>query len=303
MPVGSKRNRLLRTGYESRWTSADAASIITAILRLCSLGIVGQNRMTGPIAQIVALTCHGNASLHGTDVGDFFPKSSTCDFCDRVTFVTIEKSFFSKTKEQEVAKTPQEWFAYLKSTGAKGIRLSCEPQNDSRISDRMSAGFVGGGGTWCMEILHQKNQSDFWIARWEVWNQDAPEQRIWRVTYARAAEGVTARSGLRDVQSTLTHLAQALREIHAFSAEHDCGGFTQCFSEALDTLDSDGTKLHGYHKDLAPDGSTFHSKHRPFCMPARKHGSSGEWGRGTTCCLMETIRNNTGRFLANSSNI
>ncbi len=79
--------------------------------------------MNGEIAQIVALTCYGNAFLKDIQVGEFFPGNSTCIFCDSVTFVTVEKSFLGKLKEKEVAKTPEEWFKFLKSSGAVGIRL------------------------------------------------------------------------------------------------------------------------------------------------------------------------------------
>ena len=61
--------------------------------------------MNGPIAQIVALTCYGNAFLSGQDIGAFFPKNSTCTFCDRVNFVVVEKTFLGKAKEAEIAKT------------------------------------------------------------------------------------------------------------------------------------------------------------------------------------------------------
>lgn len=236
--------------------------------------------MNGPIAQIVALTCYSNAFLQGNNVGEFFPKNSTCVFCDRVTFVTLEKSLLSKPKEKEIAQTPEEWFNFIKSTGAKGIRLARTPQNNPRISDRMSAGLVGGGGTWSMEVLLPKNRSEFWIARWEVWNQNAAERRIWRVTYGRVSVGATAKTTAQhDLQSTASQLTQALREIHSFSTIHDCGGFTQCFADALDTLDSEGKNLHGYHKDLAPDGYLSRQAQAILdaCQKAWVFGGMGSW--------------------------
>ncbi len=210
--------------------------------------------MNGPIAQIVALTCFGNAALSGHDVGTFFPKNSTCTFCDRVNFVIVEKTPSEEAKETEVAGTPDEWFAFLKSSAAQGIRLSRTPGNDPKFSDRITAGFVGGGGTWAMEVLFPPYRGELWIARWEVWNQKAPENRIWRVTYGRVASGVTAMLKSADLADIITRLTESLRDIHAFSAKHECGGFTQRFADALDTLESGGKNLHGYHKDLAPDG-------------------------------------------------
>ncbi len=194
--------------------------------------------MNGPIAQI----------------DTFFPENSTCTFCDRVNFVELQKSLFGKTKEKEVAKTPDDWFVYLKASGCRGIRLSRTPQNAPHIPDRMSAGFVGGGGTWVMEVLFPNNRSEYWVARWEVWNQNAPGNRIWRVTYGRVSAGATSEFSPPELADVAQKLEKSLKEIHAFSKKHDCSGFTKWFEDALDTLESEGRNLHGYHKDLAPEG-------------------------------------------------
>src|SRR5881398_775261 len=144
--------------------------------------------MTGPVAQLVALTCHGKAFLKGDAVTGFFQTSSTFQFCDRVTFVAVIKRLLGKSREVILAQNPDEWFSYLKEQHALGIRLIRRAQNIPQISDRMSAGLVGGGGTWMLEVPLLKNRSELWQARWEVWNQNAPDRRIWRVTYGRVAE-------------------------------------------------------------------------------------------------------------------
>lgn len=235
--------------------------------------------MNGSIAQMVALTCHGNAFLQGFAVGEFFQKNSTCQFCDRVSFVTVKKSIFGKQREHEVAKSPEGWFALLRSTGALGIRLSRTPQNDPHISDRMSAGFVGGGGTWLMEVSWPKSRSQFWVARWEVWNQDAPGQKFWRVTYGRVSERATTQADAADRQHTTEGLTEALREIHAFSAKQNIEGFTQCFADALDTLESGGENLHGYHRDLAPTQCLPAAARTTLdaCQKAWVFGGMGSW--------------------------
>ncbi len=66
--------------------------------------------MTGPVAQIVALTCYGNAFLRGHTVPGFFPTNSTCQFCGSVTFVEAVKPLLGKQKEIEIAKNPDERF-------------------------------------------------------------------------------------------------------------------------------------------------------------------------------------------------
>src|SRR5262245_44566467 len=105
--------------------------------------------MNGPIAQLVALTCHANSFLkHGALAFKFFPDNSTCKFCDRIWFVASKKSWFGKRTQRTVAENPEDWFKALAAGGASAVRIIHQTQNDPRIPDRMSAGFVGGGGRW-----------------------------------------------------------------------------------------------------------------------------------------------------------
>ncbi len=130
-----------------------------------------------------------------------------------------------------------------------------------------------------MEVRLPKDRSEFWVARWEVWNPNAPDRRIWRVTYGRVAEEATTNVNPDDLQSATIRLTQALREIHSFSTKKHCGGFTRCFADALDTLDSGGKNLHGYHQDLAPAG--YLSDHAravlDACQTAWVFGGMGSW--------------------------
>jgi hypothetical protein len=235
--------------------------------------------MNGPIAQIVALTCFGNAYLQGRNIPVFFPQNSTCAFCDQVDFVSVAKYFWGKRKEREVSKTPDEWFEYLKSTGTRGIYLSISPQNHPRIPDRISAGLAGGGGTWTIEAILPNNQSSYWIARWEVWNREAPNKRIWRVTYEKVRTQSSSEKKPIILNNIVARLTDSLVKIHTFSEKHDCGVFSNVFAEALDTLASKGKKLYGYHKDLAPEG--FLSQEAltilDACQKAWVFGGMGSW--------------------------
>jgi hypothetical protein len=210
--------------------------------------------VNGPIAQIVALTCFGNAFLQGQNIPGFFPQNSTCQFCEYVHFVSIEKPFFGKGKEREIAGTPDEWFTYLKSIAAKGIYLSISPQNIAWLPDRMSAGLVGGGGIWSMEAVIPEKHSSCWISRWEVGNREDPNKHIWRVKYENVRIKSPAKKAPVVLNKIAANLSESLTSIHDFSEKHNCGGFTGAFAEALGTLDSRGKNLHGYHRDLAPQG-------------------------------------------------
>jgi hypothetical protein len=209
--------------------------------------------MNGPLAQVVALTCYGNAFLGGHGMPKFSPQNSTCQFCDSIKFVQLKKPLLGlgKVKEVLVANTPDAWIADLRKRDATTIRLTRAPQNNPQISDRMSAGFVGGSGTWMMEVLRSNGRSEFWAARWNVWNKDAPERRIWRVTYGLIREGRTIQYRGRTLSDVKRDFKLSIETIHAFSEQKKCGeGFTKCFADALKALDDPAVDV-GYHKDLA----------------------------------------------------
>ena len=207
--------------------------------------------MNSPLAQIVALTCYGNASLNGAGMAPFFPGNSTCQYCDSLDWVEMHKNLFGKTKEKNVARTFEDWIARLRKQGAAAIRLHHESRNSPTISDRMSAGFVGGGGYWNMEVLRKDGQSDFWAARWVVWNQQAPGDRIWRVTYGLLNTASTRSDTRRDLTAIEADFKKALQAIHAFSARENCTGFTDSFAKALQAMANPQAETE-YHKDLVP---------------------------------------------------
>jgi len=234
--------------------------------------------MNGEIAQRVALVCHGNTFLRGGNISDFFPANSTCQFCDGIAFVEFKKVFFGNVREQEIASNPNRWFATLRERGVHGLRLSQTPRNDPNISDRMSAGFVGGGGAWEIEAVKRNGSSEFWRSRWEVWNQNAPDKRIWRVAYGKVTEAKTAKPNTKPLGELKTYLQKALQEIHSLSQKQNYDVFEKCFANALESLSS-SRPLHGYHKDFSPDGilSSDAMALLDACQAAWVFGGMGSW--------------------------
>ena len=235
--------------------------------------------MNGPIAQLVALTCYANSFLErGAVTSRFFPDNSTCQYCDRITFVEIEKMWLGKPTEKTVAEKPDDWFKDLIAEGASAVRIIREEGNNPLISDRMSAGFVGGGGQWMLAVSYPTGVANYWMARWEVWNQQAPQQRIWRVTYGLAARDRTVPSADPNYSDAKTAFESALTRIHAFSLKHNCDGFTECFARAIRSL-REGTSSHGYHKDLYLPGSLSTSDEAMLdaAQSAWVFGGMGSW--------------------------
>lgn len=212
--------------------------------------------MNGPIAQIVALTNFGNAFLSGDKSASYTLQNTTAQFCDRITFVVAERSFVVGRKtENVVAGSPSEWFPYLESRGINKLRLRVTPQNDPRISDRMSSGFIGGGGEWVLEAVLPTGKTERWAARWEVWNQHAPANRIWRVTYGRISQGMSEVWTPPSVEDATQRLESSLAAILRFSQRLGIEGFSQCFQKALNALTDPSSSDLPYHQDLSPEGS------------------------------------------------
>ena len=104
-----------------------------------------------------------------------------------------------------------------------------------------------------MEVVRSNGRSEFWASRWIVWNKDAPERRIWRVTYGLVQERQTKLYRGRALSDVKRDFKSSLETIHAFSAREKCDGFTKCFADALKALDDPAADI-GYHKDLALPG-------------------------------------------------
>jgi len=233
--------------------------------------------MNHEIAQMVALTCYGNACLQGRDIPQFYPGNSTTQFCESITFVEVEKPLLGKQRESEIARSPDEWFTCLKAKGAKGVQLRRQAQNVQWLPDRMSAGLVGGGGSWFLEVYLPKDQCESWITRWEVNDQDAADRRIWRVTYRQVSSRKSKPVARRNLQDAGEGLLKALQEIGAFSEKHQCGSFSELFSNGIASLDRSGR--HGYHQDLAPAEllSPEAAEILDACQSAWVFGGMGSW--------------------------
>jgi hypothetical protein len=232
--------------------------------------------MNGPIAQAVALTCHANAVLAGNAATPFFPSNSTCQFCDRVTFATRSQSLLGEASVELCADSPDAWFSWLASRSPGRALLRWAPTSTSDRSDRMTAGFVGGGGTWFIEVTGDQNRSNWWVPQWEVWNRSAPNRRIWRVAYT-CRRGDAVRGNVAHLAAARAQLAAAVADVHVFASAHDLKGFADAFGRARETLTTG--VLHGYHRDLAPAGFLDAAAVMTLdaCQSAWVFGGMGSW--------------------------
>jgi hypothetical protein len=207
--------------------------------------------MTGTLAQLISLVSFGNDFLNtGTLPGNFYPENSTFQFCNSVEFVAFKKSLFSsKFKESTIASDPYKWFELLKKDKCKRLSLFYQPSDQSMGPDHKLAGFVGGGGGWLIEAVHNKH-SDFWANNWTVTNKDAADRKIWSVKYGAIAWDQPTQNLQFDLDAVREELHNALLNISLFANEHQLNNWLGVFEKARKALNSDNPAADFYHKDL-----------------------------------------------------
>lgn len=235
-------------------------------------------RINGPIAQFAALTCHANAFLAGREIPCFFPSNSTTQFCDRIEFIELEPNPGGEPKARTLASSPDDWIHELPMREVDGVRLVFGPRNDPAISDRLSAGFVGGGHIWNMEVVRDDGLSELWSSEWGVWDQAAPEGRIWRVDYRLESTRASGPHTGRNLAIVRRAFRESLLEVRDFSERHTQGAFTDHFSDALLVLDDYAADV-GYHRDIALPGQLSEDAEALLkaAMRAWVFGGMGTW--------------------------
>jgi len=212
--------------------------------------------MQGTIAQIVALTIHGNAFLQHSQNSqglEFQARNSTCRFCEWVRFTDLV-SGASNLEERTYSTDVHEWFEALKKDGVGGLRMKYESSTTGRLPDRMLVGFVGGGGKWFIET-RRSGSSDFWKSRWRLGNRDRKDKKIWRVSYVRFLSGrASTQAQLEDLEPLRSELKQCLERIAQFSRSQNLEAFTRAFESGIAKLESSDPLADVYHTDIAPPG-------------------------------------------------
>ena len=207
--------------------------------------------MQGPIAQAVALAIFGNDILRGYARENFWPASTVFKFCKTVRFVALSGEA-AKPTETLFAEDPMQWILRLRDEGTTRLHIHAFAHDDPGISDRMSVGFVEGGGRWLIET-QQAQVSDLWQARWQSLNKDDPDRKIWDVAYFRIDHG---RPHIPLQTKSITALRQdlmmVLSKIEAFAVRQKLEYFAGVFRKATDLLSSDHPLSQTYHSDFAP---------------------------------------------------
>jgi hypothetical protein len=207
--------------------------------------------MVGPTAQLIALACHFNARARGLKAQSF-SSTTTCKFCEYVHFLRHRQRWFGLPPKWVVtAGNPDEWIEQESQPG-RGAILTYSSSRDPVLADHTSAAFAGGGGTWRLHISAD-GEVDVWEPRWEVGNREAPEQRIWQVTYSEIANRVKIKPPvLRTPAELVDALRLTLAEIIAFCERHQLDRYKERFTAAIECFATTDPSALGCPDDLGP---------------------------------------------------
>lgn len=235
--------------------------------------------MNGPIAQVVALALHGNAFIAGGNSADFIAQNSTAIFCQSVVFTQEEPTWFGLGKpEKIVIPSPNAWFDDLKKRKVVRIGVRWTSGKSQGAPDRMLSAFVGGGGTWTVQVQLPDGNFEQRVAQWDVdESRRKTDRKIWKVNYRRAYVGKDSLS-VANLADSKEQLKQALTDVHAFASRKDLKPFTGMFVKALAALNEEAG-AEAYHKDLFPPNSG--SRSARATLQAAQHswvfGGMGSW--------------------------
>lgn len=233
--------------------------------------------MQGTIAQLLSIAAHGNEYLAGRLDESYYPSSSVFKFCKFVKFVDIQSSG-KKWHERVFAEDPITWLKKLKNTDVVQLRVRYISTNKEEISDRMSAGFVGGGGRWFIETV-KPSKSDFWEASWEIGDKDDPEQNIWHVKYGRILRNVNQpEQPMPTAANVKVQLKEALQKISEFVHKNDCSNFAEYFDRGIKALEESPVSNDKEYK-IFPDGYAKPECHQLLNASQRAwvFGGMGSW--------------------------
>ncbi len=209
--------------------------------------------MVGPIAQQITLVSYGNAFLR---YRHSYPKldsdNSTFQFCNSVRFIERKKRILSaKYEESLIAAKALEWFAWLKQTGCRALRICHDNMPQESIAPNYKlAGLVGGGGIWMIEAVYD-TKSSYWIDSWKVTRENDTSSKIWSVIYSKVVPDKRFSTGeYDDVTESRANLENSLKEILLFADNHDLFPWTDIFKKSLEILDSEEPNKQYYHTDL-----------------------------------------------------
>jgi hypothetical protein len=224
--------------------------------------------VNGELAEVIGLATHGSRWLSdGNGEPPALDQSnSTFQFVGAVQFLIAREGRFGR---DERTAAVQDWLRARRSAGIDRMYLVI-PGVPSTV-DQHSLAALANAGQWGL-LGVGKRQSEVWRATWTVANRDAPDRRIWSVSY-NGTRATPAAPQCLDIEDAAAALRHHLENAQAFAEQEELGSWVEWFRRALNDVDEIP-----YHDDMLPD--SFGGEPRRLVAMATRSwvfGGMGSW--------------------------
>lgn len=230
--------------------------------------------MNGTVSLVIALVSYGNAYLASDDTNHILDfNNSTLIYNNSLIFT--DKITVSKTGI--IADSPQQWFAYLKKSGCKKLKIYYRHSDDqSQFKDFENEIFIGGGGVWMIEAVYN-NYSKYWGFIQDVTKPKASDNRIWSIQFFISEHKPGAIKTL-PINIAKSNLSTALTQIMDFAIKVNRRGWAEQFEKAKKNLDDSNPVVDYYQDFIAPNTLPLQAKQLLFSASlADVFGGMGSW--------------------------
>jgi hypothetical protein len=237
--------------------------------------------MNAGIAQLAALTAHGNCALAGSAPAAHvdLAGNSTFRFVGELSFERPKSAIGLRPRSRTLGHSVVEWYASLRAEGVRRLFLTRTLSADApHLEPRHAVAFAGGEQAGVVAV-HPRGRTELWVPEWRVADPKAPDQRIWAVTY-RGSEGppLFPEIGGLSPASAAAALERVLKEVRDFAAHQGLSEWVPYFVRAERLLLGADVEP-PYHPDLLP-GTRYSTEARRLlnaCIGAWVFGGMGSW--------------------------
>ncbi|TCB97270.1 hypothetical protein E0H26_13470 [Micromonospora zingiberis] len=223
--------------------------------------------MNGELAQYFALATHGSAWLDGRTASIPARPEQTHRAFEGVGAVTFgdTDSVLGWLQRLSAERVDRLWLAMPDLLSGDGT---------SPLPWHHQAAFAGGLPAGLLATSSSGNQ--LWRASWDVGDRDAPDHRIWQVTYHNTP--VSFGPQRPDTDQAAATLIASLERAQAFATRYDLYPWHGVFARARQQWFARDAEP-AYHPDLLPDGCYDDASRRLASMAhaAWVFGGMGSW--------------------------
>ena len=232
------------------------------------------------LAQLVALTSHGNCVLHG------IASHGSVDLAQNSSFQRVREVSFTKRRShddvrlcsQNVADTVTEWYALLRAEGVVRLALARTRSGRRSLLRLFEAGPFIREEQGAIVAAFNNGKTERWLPEWRVVDGHAADRRIWSVAYRASRRPLVNRFRKFTPAAAAAILDVVLQETADFASLNGMDSWVPWFERA-------GRVLRGeeltppFFPDLLP-AIGYSSDARQLlnaCIAAWPFGGMGSW--------------------------